>query len=93
MLRQHPAEIDALEVGPKIFDQIQLFARIGRQPEDFNPLSKAMDLRQRALRGESRAVVQYQGDLLAGTSSSIGQEIQQAHGMLCDRVLPQAVRE
>lgn len=80
-------------MGPYVFDEIELLARVGWKPEDLNPLPQATNLLHGPLRGVRRTVVQHENDLFPRATCSRGQKIQQADGLFRDRVLPQSVRE
>lgn len=78
---------------PKILDEVELLARVGRKPGDLNPFSEAMDLLTGAPRGVRRTIVQHEDDLLTRATSPSGQKIEQTNGVFRNRILPESVRE
>ena len=78
---------------PDVLDEVELLAGVGRKPEHVDPFAKAIHLFERTARGVRRTVVEHQDDLLACTTRSGSQEIEQTDGVFGDRVLPQSVRE
>lgn len=74
--KSYAAEIDPLQMRPYVFNEVQLFTRVGVQPEDLNPLAQPMDLFLGSLRCVTGAVVQHQDDLLARVARVLGERVQ-----------------
>src|SRR4029077_12032732 len=80
-------------MGPNVFDEIELFAGICRQPDHLDPLSETSNLSQRALRGVGRSIIQHEKDPLARATRPSREKLQEADRLCGDRVLPQSVCE